>query len=381
MLRTRAGCPVSSGMNVRNMLLKARYLLHLPAVGRLIQRPYHGQIQVTRRCNARCLYCRVWSENGAERNELSLEEMKVLSRSLRTAGLKSVVITGGEPLLRKDLTEIIAAFKNDGMLVRLQTNGILLTAGLLEGFFASGLDDIYISLDTLREEHFAAISGLQSEGVHGTVLRNIAEASATARRYRAGAFLITVVQQYNAGEIDDLVRFAKDNRCLIGFYGMEVGSLRDANDIRTGDRNLVPDDEQRERMRGAFLRARELKQQKDSPVFNSVRLIDDYLRFYAQGGQDMHWKCHAGEYYLVVLPDGSISVCNATPGMKEYDYRNIHELYRRPDTSEICRRYRKTCSGCICTRQLDYLISDPLDTLQKTWLYARATLFGTEGRS
>lgn len=361
-------------MNREGMALRAGYLLRVLLTGSVLHKPYHCQFQATRRCGFRCAYCRVWREGPGERGELSLDEIAVLSRNLRAAGVKSVVITGGEPLLREDLVEIMKIFKRDRLLVRLQTNGHLLTTAFLERAFLSGLDDISISLDTLRQDVFRGISGMGDGDVLERVLDNIRDAASCAKKHRAGVFLMTVVQPANSGEVEDLLSFAKQNRCIIGFYGLEPGSGRDVNDIRSYDPRIAPDEDQRGRMKRAFERLRRLKREGRAPIFNSARHLDDYVRFYGDGRQNMQWDCRAGRYYLTVLPDGRVCACNATPGMTGFDYRNIHELYERPDREAVFREYRGRCSGCLCTRQLEYLIGDFSDVIEKTRLYARTTL-------
>jgi len=358
------------------MFLKARYLFHILLAGKVIHKPYHCHFQVTRMCNLKCLYCRVWREDSHGQKELTIDEIKILSENLKKVGVKSIVITGGEPLLRGDLIEIINIFSRQGFIVRLQTNGYLLNETFLEQAFSGGLDDIYISLDSLRPDVFLKINGIQSEVIFRRIVENIKIAAKLARKYNAGVFLTTVLQPANIEEVEDLVDFADKNNCLIGFYGLEAGSDKDINDIRAYGRGLIPDEEQRQKLKQAFIKLKELKKRRGTPIFSSYRLLDDYIQFYGSKNQDMKWDCNAGAYYLEILPDGKICICNATPSIEGFDYMNLCNLYNSPDKNQIFAEYRKKCSGCICTRQLEYLVEDFSDVANKTIMYLRTTLKG-----
>ena len=115
------------------------------------------RISVTDRCNFRCFYC--MPEEGMEwlphDEVLSYEEILRIVRVTTDLGFDSFHITGGEPLLRKDLSLLISGMLNiqPKMDLALTTNGILLP-GVAKDLFDAGLRRINISLDTLDEEKF-----------------------------------------------------------------------------------------------------------------------------------------------------------------------------------------------------------------------------------
>lgn len=119
------------------------------------------RISVTDRCNLRCVYC--MPENGVEPLEcaqmLQYEEILRLAGIFAELGIKKVRLTGGEPLVRKDVAKLVGSLKRtDGIeKVVLTTNGILLKEMLPE-LLEAGLDGVNISLDTLEEETFSEIT-------------------------------------------------------------------------------------------------------------------------------------------------------------------------------------------------------------------------------
>ncbi len=354
-------------------LLKVKYLFYLFIVGKFFKFPYHCHFQVTRRCNFRCESCCVWKGDGGQK-ELSLEEVKEAASQLKKIGVQSVVLTGGEPLLREDIASIIGIFKSKNFIVRLQTNGFLLTESLLGKMLSQGLDDIYISFDSLKPASFSQINGVVQPRVFEEVCNNIKACARIVKEYRTGMFLLTVVRPSNIGEIESLYSFAKELGCLIAFYGLEIVRNVHPSSIRSVDQNLVPTSQDRQNLKEAYVKIKVLKNEKDSRVFMSERLLNDYIEFYGHDNSGMRWPCHAGERYLELLSDGSVAVCNGCAPIKGYHYKNLLDLYKSKDKSRIFQACIDKCEGCICTRQLEYLMDDVSDLFKKTTQYLR-TIF------
>jgi cyclic pyranopterin phosphate synthase len=125
------------------------------------------RISVTDRCNLRCVYC--MPEEGLpwidKREILTYEEIAEIVRAAAKVGVRSIRLTGGEPLIRKDLKRLVAMIAAIPGIddIALSTNGLLL-AEQVQGLVDAGLKRANISLDTLREDRFEAIArrpGLQ----------------------------------------------------------------------------------------------------------------------------------------------------------------------------------------------------------------------------
>ncbi|MFH1692424.1 MAG: radical SAM protein [Candidatus Omnitrophota bacterium] len=361
-------------MKITNFLLKARYLFCLLVVEKFFKFPYHCHFQVTRRCNFQCESCCVWRAAEGQK-ELDLAQIEEAACQLQKIGVKSIVLTGGEPLLRKDICAIITIFKHKSFIVRLQTNGYLLTEGLAKEMLEAGLDDLYVSFDSLDVAHFMKINGVTQPRAFEDVYQHIKAAAGLVKKYGAGMFLLTVVRPSNMGEVEALYKFAQELDCLIAFYGLEVVSSTHPSSIRAVDRQLVPSSQEREALKKTFIRIKGLKNEKNSRIFMSERLLDDFINFYSSDCSDMHWPCHAGERYLELLSDGQVAVCNGCAPMEGYQYNNLIDLYKRKDKKKFFQSYIKKCEGCICTRQLEYLVDDFSDIMKKAAQYFKATIW------
>jgi GTP 3',8-cyclase len=119
------------------------------------------RVSITDKCNLRCIYC--MPEGGLpwlRRDEiLSYEEIAQIVEAAASVGVRTIRLTGGEPLVRRDLSRLVQAISSTPGIddVALSTNGLLLEEQLPE-LVAAGLHRINLSLDTLREDRFEAIA-------------------------------------------------------------------------------------------------------------------------------------------------------------------------------------------------------------------------------
>ncbi len=190
----------------------------------LLARPLRDlRISVIDRCNLRCTYCMPAEIFGPDhpflpRDEwLTFPEMARLARLFAEFGLRKIRLTGGEPLLRPRLPELLGLLPH-GLEVALTTNGLGL-AELAAPLQAAGLDRVTVSLDALTPEIYAAMSG--GRGSVERVRQGIAAARAAGLPVKINA----VIQRgVNDGEILPLVEWAYSERLNLRFIEyMDVG--------------------------------------------------------------------------------------------------------------------------------------------------------------
>ena len=188
-----------------------------------LDRPLRNlRLSVTDRCNLRCQYCMpeeeyVWLPRD---DVLSFEEMTQLVDVFADLGVDKVRLTGGEPLLRRDLDRLVRLLAANPRLrdLALTTNGVLL-AEQAAALRAAGLHRVTVSLDTLREDRFRLLT---RRDTHARVLEGIA---AVARGGWPGLKIDTVVMRgVNEDELVDLVEFAGGVGAEVRFIEyMDVG--------------------------------------------------------------------------------------------------------------------------------------------------------------
>jgi len=115
------------------------------------------RISVTEECNLRCHYCHGEGQPMSD-NYLSIEEIEKVLATARSLGIQKVKITGGEPLCRKDIVDIVGVASEHLQETSLTTNGTLMAAKARE-LKDAGLDRVNISLDTLDKVRYKKITG------------------------------------------------------------------------------------------------------------------------------------------------------------------------------------------------------------------------------
>ncbi len=192
-------------------------------IGDTFGRPLRNlRLSVTDRCNLRCQYCMPEEDYLWLPREqlLNFEEISRLVDVFLRLGVDKVRLTGGEPLLRRDLAALVAllAAKSSLRDLAITTNGVLL-AGQAESLRAAGLHRVTVSLDTLRPQRFAALT---RRDTLPQVLAGIAAVSRTG--FTATKLDAVVMRGVNDDELADLVEFGKGVPAEVRFIEyMDVG--------------------------------------------------------------------------------------------------------------------------------------------------------------
>jgi GTP 3',8-cyclase len=180
------------------------------------------RISVTDRCNFRCSYCMPFDEyKWIERSEvLTFEEITRLAGVFVGLGVEKIRLTGGEPLVRRDLHRLVKRLASiDGLDLSLTTNGALL-AEQAEDLHGAGLQRINVSIDTLRANRFKELT---KRGDLNPVLDGLF----AAKRVGMAPIKINavIIRGLNDDEILDLVSMARDNGFEMRFIEyMDVGT-------------------------------------------------------------------------------------------------------------------------------------------------------------
>ncbi|MBN1485556.1 MAG: radical SAM protein [Chloroflexia bacterium] len=168
--------------------------------------PRTCSVGVTTRCNSRCLYCSTWHNQAADLDH-ETDEFFSLFGDLEKLGVQEILLSGGEPLLRADLIEIIDRAVEMGFSTRLITNGRLLQNDLAYALASAGLTKIAVSLDSLVPEVYFKVRGMP--------LKPVLDGLESLRRVRDAHFpalkiaLYAVIHRFNVDSLVELVDFAE----------------------------------------------------------------------------------------------------------------------------------------------------------------------------
>jgi GTP 3',8-cyclase len=233
----------------------------------LLGRPMRSlRVSVTDRCNLRCQYCMPEQEYAwlPRQDLLTFEEIESLVAIFTTLGVDKVRLTGGEPLLRRNLPALVRALASTGRLadLALTTNGVLL-AEQAEALHAAGLTRITVSLDTLHADRFTALTRLT---LHDRVLEGL---EAGVRQFGPVKIDTVVMRGVNDDEIVPLVEFAAERGAEVRFieYMDVAGATKWASD------KVVSREEILERLRARYGRVESIDETAWAPA-DRFRLPD-----------------------------------------------------------------------------------------------------------
>tara|TARA_B100001113_G_scaffold77431_1_gene60626 strand:- start:1585 stop:2610 length:1026 start_codon:yes stop_codon:yes gene_type:complete len=190
------------------------------------------RISVTDRCNYRCSYCmpsEIFNKNYnyiSQDKILSYEEIIRMACILKKIGLKKIRLTGGEPLLRRNIDKLINQLKTKAKIehVGMTTNGSLLTEEKLQSLKEAGLDSLTLSLDTLKPGKINQINGAKKQFNVDKALKGIEKYFGLIKTNTV------VIKGVNDEEIFDIINRVRKFKSEIRFIEyMDVGESHDWN--------------------------------------------------------------------------------------------------------------------------------------------------------
>lgn len=191
------------------------------------------RIALTPCCNLSCTYCHHEGE-VAPKSEISMKTVACVARAAAELGVRYIKFTGGEPLMRKDLEEIIASMPED-LDVSLTTNGICL-AERAKSLADAGLDRVNVSLDSLNPETYRRITGCKE----GDLQKVIAGIDAARAAGLTPVKLNVVVLKENEAEIPQLIEFSREKGLILQLIELlDLKNLGVSGDIERIEHELA----------------------------------------------------------------------------------------------------------------------------------------------
>jgi len=258
------------------------------------------RISLTQRCNLQCPYCHKEGESQADR-EMTFDEIEERIIAARDAGMKKVKITGGEPLMRQDIVEIVEMMKNNGLdEISMTTNGILLE-GYARQLKQAGLDRLNIGCDSLSSLSFLKNASQIKNGLD----------SAKKAGFSHIKLNMVVLKGLNDHEIDNMINFARDNNCIL-----QLIELINLNNEFYRDYYLSLEDiENKLKLRSSKVSDREMQNRKQYEIDGTiVEVVRPPSRHFCS-------KCNK----LRITSDGMIKPC--LMNKKSYDFNPERPFY------------------------------------------------------
>ncbi|MBT6773665.1 radical SAM protein [archaeon] len=253
--------------------------------------PILVQLKPTFRCNMKCPYCSVHVHGTKiypEKKEATTSEFYNLLEKYSNNGATILNITGGEPLLRKDIVELLKYSKKIGFYVILNTDGILLNNFLDNNEFVNSIDKLRISLDspTIHDK----IRG--TKNTFDKITKNIKK----ARKKKVDVTINSVIFKDNFHEMESLCKLAKklDSKITLtpaNYYEFTVSSKKE-NPTKFNNIN-----------RELFVKKVKKLKKEYKNLVNTNQHLDHLIN-----KEQSNKKCDALSYVATILPDGKLAL-------------------------------------------------------------------------
>ena len=276
-------------------------------------RPYVVSWNLTYRCNLACEHCYldaggsplVRTENFADRSELGTDEcFRVIDEIAAFAPECLTILTGGEPLLRRDILEIVRRAAERGLWVVVGTNGVRISENVARRLAEAGARGLSLSLDALdadRHDRFRRVRGAWQNTVEGAEILN-----------RTGLpFIVqTTAGSHNLGELEAIADFAH------GRLAAKVWNLYFL--VPTGRGQFVSDisPAQYDEVLASLFR---IQQKYDGRMLVNAKCAPHYIKTALENGAPIRTYaggaggCPAGTHYMGIRPNGDVTPCPYLP--------------------------------------------------------------------
>ncbi len=303
---------------------------------------------ITYGCNAQCKMCTYWKMSHRVKEDLSFPEVQKLLKDAYSYGMRAYYVFGGEPLVRKDLPEVISYSKNLGYLTMINTNGSLLTR--LAPKLAPDLDFAFVSLD-YPDEYHDVIRGRQG------IFKEVMDGIAALQEYgNTRVTLVTTISRLNYDKIVAMADLADRLGVGISYNTVEPTVCESFDDGRTDspveDYGLPP-----LQIKEFYNTLLELKR-RGYPLMETEKVLEDYCL-------DRKYKCLFPRIFLYVAPEGKIFSCTYD---HTFDLRkaSLGDYF----SSDLYRKHTHAAEGCntclrTCVRMYSYSYApEPLHFLE-----------------
>ncbi len=265
----------------------------------LAPRPYTLVAELTYRCPLRCIYCSNPVDFAHTRDELSTAEWRRTISEAAELGVVQLHLSGGEPMLREDLTELIEHARVCDLYTNLITGGTLLDGDKLRRFRDAGLEHIQLSIQGASMATAEMVAGVRSHRKKLEVARLITTLGFPFT-------LNVVIHRLNIAEIPELIRLAVD----LGAQRLELANTQFYAWGAENRRALMPTREQ-------YLRAEEIALEAIPKYRGKLEIVfvqNDYL-----SGEPKPCMGGWGRSYMCINPAGEVLPCHAAkviPGLR-----------------------------------------------------------------
>jgi MoaA/NifB/PqqE/SkfB family radical SAM enzyme len=306
--------------------------------------PEHVYFSLTNRCCLRCVMCDIPKSSGRQSDELSADEAKKIILQIKELGVRHLILSGGEPLLREDLMELIRFSRENGIpWVDIITNGTLCNDEVAQSLIGSGLNHVTISLDGISGVNDA----IRGEGSFAKSVEAINKLNYYKEKMKVTSPSIGInftIMNKNINDILKIVEFAKNNKCnTVVFQPVLVSNISMCDRKKNA---LWPSAKEILLLEENIRKLISIKEETDdiliytNPVI--LKAIPDYFRGKKPGRR---FKCYEGIKRIVITCDGKLWSCKGIYG--DLKKENLKQIWFSAQAQKIRDTVNKCKTHCL----------------------------------
>ena len=306
-------------------------------------KPFIFHFLTTLKCNCDCETC-LWKDN-TKKDELTLEEIKRIYSEAKKAGFVVTILWGGEPLIRKDIIEVIKFVKRElkFTIVGIVTNGWFLPEKIKE--FGDDIDFILISLDSPRPEEHDQIRGLP--GLYNKIMDSV---TTIKESYPLISLQFSFsISKYNMNHVEEMINLSDEIGVPVAFNVINTVRHYSHGDIDE-KRTLSASDNDISRTFERILDAKK----SGSKILNSEMYLNHFI------GGKKQYMCHTKKVFMFVNYNGDIENClQLDKPIANLRQTSVSEVLQLPHFTKFIKESEK-CFSCNSPTMIDtsYLWDD-----------------------
>jgi len=306
--------------------------------------PEHVYFSLTNRCCLRCVMCDIPKSPGRQEDELTTEEAKKIILQIKELGVRHLILSGGEPLLREDLMELIRFSRASGIpWVDIITNGILCNDEVAQSLIGSGLNHVTISLDGISKVNDA----IRGQGSFAKSVEAIDKLNYYKEKNKVSSPSIGInftILNKNINDMLKIIEFAKSKKCNtvvlqpvlvsnVSMYDRKKNALwPSVKEMPLLDENIRKLIKMKEKTNGILIYT--------DPAI--LKAIPGYFRGKKPGRR---FKCYEGIKRIVITCDGKLWSCMGIYGDLRKD--NLKKIWFSEEVQKIRKSVRNCQSHCL----------------------------------
>lgn len=312
--------------------------------------PLSVDINITDRCNFRCLQCRGAETSYDPKDEIDSTSMKRIIRDMADIHIPYLTISGGEPLLRYDLVlETIGYAKSHGIKVGMVTNSSLLSEAKLTSLVEAGLHRIAISLDGANKETH---DGIRMTGSFDKIMADLILCQELKQRKSFRLHINMVVLRQNFRQMEEIARIAKKFSAAVFYQPVGIPQIYSLADTTlaptTGVESLIVNKENFSDLEVEINKLIDFKKRYGVIGDLNWQLLNilSYYKNLAAGKSLTEFKCYSGFNTIHIDSDGQFGSCIFMPSVGNIQNLSLKRAWFSPEYSEQRKLIRQCTRPC-----------------------------------